>query len=149
MEGVATVTVVEAGRRPDVAARRTGYAFAAVINAVLLYLVNSWPGWDVLPFLTGDFEEVLWLVNLSLWAGLVANLLYIAYDGRWFRSLGETVTNAITLVVIVRVWQVFPFDFGGADAWVVLFRIAIVVGIVGSAIAAVVNLVRVLRPVGD
>ena len=139
------MTAVEARRRSSVGARRTGYAFAAVVNAILLYLVNSWPGWDVLPFLTGDFEEVLGLVNLSLWAGLVANLLYIAYDGARFRSLGETVTTAITLVVLVRIWQVFPFDFGGADLWDVLVRIAIVVGVVGSAVAVVVNLVRTLR----
>jgi hypothetical protein len=142
------MTAVQTKQRPSVGARRTGYAFAAVVNAVLLYLVNSWPGWDVLPFLTADFEEVLGLVNLSLWAGVVANVLYLVYDGPWFRSLGEAVTTAITFVVAVRMWQVFPFDFGGADVWVVLFRIALVVGIVGSAIAVVVNLVRTVRAIG-
>jgi hypothetical protein len=79
---------------------------------------------------------------------VVANVLYLVYDGPWFRSLGEAVTTAITFVVAVRMWQVFPFDFGGADVWVVLFRIALVVGIVGSAIAVVVNLVRTVRAIG-
>jgi hypothetical protein len=40
---------------------------------------------------------------------------------------------------------VFPFDFGTSGFWPVAFRIALWVGIVGAAIAVVMNLVAVAR----
>ena len=33
-----------------------------------------------MPFLTLDMRQVLWLVNLSLAAGIAANVVYAAYD---------------------------------------------------------------------
>ena len=39
-------------RRPPVRIRHAGYIVGVVANSVLLVLVNAWPGWDVLPFLT-------------------------------------------------------------------------------------------------
>lgn len=133
-------------QRPSVAARRTGYLVSVAINAVLLYLVNRRPGWDALPFLTSDTELVLGLVNASLIAGVVANLVYLLTDPPRIRALGDLVTTAIGLVAMVRIWQVFPFSFDDDGfPWETLFRVALVVGIVGSAIAIVVALVGLVR----
>ena len=60
--------------RPPVAARRFGYVLAALLNAVLLYAVNVWPGWESVPFLTADTALELREHNvaaISLWPGLV------------------------------------------------------------------------------
>ena len=64
-------------RRPSTASRRAGYVVAAVINAVLLWLIHVWPGWDAVPFLTSDFATVLWLIDLSLVVTIALNLLYL------------------------------------------------------------------------
>jgi hypothetical protein len=48
------MTLTEPTRRPSVATRRVGYVVAAVGEATLLYLVNVWPGWQAVPFLTAD-----------------------------------------------------------------------------------------------
>ena len=53
--------------------------------------------------------QVLWLVNLSLAAGIAANVVYLAYDPPWVRSLGDLVTTGIGLAAAIRIWQVFPF----------------------------------------
>lgn len=133
-------------RRPPVAARRTGYLVSVAVNAVLLYLVNRRPGWDALPFLTRDTELVLGLVNASLVAGVVANLVYVLADPPRVRALGDLVTTSIGLVAMVRIWQVFPFSFDeDGFPWETVFRVALVVGIVGSAIAIVVALVSLVR----
>jgi hypothetical protein len=75
------------------AGRRAGYVVAAAINAVLLYLVNGRPGWDVLPFLTAGMTKVLPLINLSLVAGIAVNLVYLIRDPRWLVAVGSLVTT--------------------------------------------------------
>jgi hypothetical protein len=79
--------------RPSVASRRVGYAVAVVYDAALLYLVTVWPGWQAVSFLTADTRQVLGLVNLSLAAGLVANLAYLVGDAPVVKSMGELVTT--------------------------------------------------------
>ena len=133
-------------RRPGVGARRGGYLVAAGINGLLLYLVNRRPGWEALPFLTPDTEKVLGVVNASIIAGLVANLVYLVADPPRLRSLGDLVTTGIGLAAMVRIWQVFPFSFEQGDfPWEPVFRWFLAIGIVGSAIGIVVALVSLVR----
>ncbi|HET6530710.1 MAG TPA: hypothetical protein VFH03_08875 [Actinoplanes sp.] len=139
------MTVGTAVRRPSVAARRVGYAIAVVLNAVLWYLVNVRPGWATVPFLTPETEQVLPLVNASLIVGLVVNLVYLGYDPRWWKSVGDLCTSAVSLAVLVRVLQVFPFSFTGWSGWPVLTRVVLVVGLVGTAIGMVGTLVSLAR----
>lgn len=129
-------------KRPGPAARRFGYVVAALVNLVLLYAVNAWPGWEVLPFLTAETTQVLTLVNASLVAGAAANALYLVRDPRWLRSFGEAFTTAIGVAAMVALWRVFPFDFGdGGLDWSIVVRVLLAVGIVGGAIGIIANLV--------
>ena len=125
--------------------RRIGYAFAIAINGVLLLFVNVWPGWQVIPFLTADFLEVLGLVNASLYAGMVVNLFNLLLDWRWVRALGDLVTLAIGLAGLVLFWQVFPFDFPSGFDWSLLARIMIALAIVGTVIGMIVQVVMLIR----
>jgi hypothetical protein len=130
-------------RRPSAAARRAGYLVSAVLTALFLYLLNGEPGWRDISFLTGDTEQVLVLVNLSLVSGLVANLVYVLADPSRLKALGDLVTTGIGLVALVRIWQVFPFDFTGYwFDWPLVIRIVLVVGMVGSVIGLIVQFVR-------
>ncbi|MEV6269657.1 hypothetical protein AB0L64_20990 [Kribbella sp. NPDC051936] len=126
-------------RRPSRASRRTGYVFAVMFNAVALYAILVWPGWQQVPFLTSDTEQVLGWVSATLIAGLAVNVVYLLTDPRWLKSLGDLTVTGVGLVAIIRVWQVFPFDFG--DPWVPLARIALAIGFFGSIAAMIVQLV--------
>jgi hypothetical protein len=133
-------------RRPSTASRRVGYLIAAALSAAFLYVVNGEPGWRDIPFLTGDTEQVLGLVNLSLVASLVANLVYVLSDAPWLKALGDLATTGIGLLAMVRIWQVFPFDFAGYwFDWPLVIRIVLVVGIVGSVIGLIIHFVSLLR----
>jgi hypothetical protein len=124
------------------ASRRVGYLVAAALTAAFLYILNGEPGWRDIPFLTADTEQVLRLVNLSLVASLVANLVYVLSDAPWLKALGGLATTGIGLVALVQIWQVFPFDFAGYRFdWPLVIRIALVVGIVGSVIGLIVQFV--------
>jgi hypothetical protein len=132
--------------RPSPVARRIGYVIGAAVNVALLYAVHVWPGWQAVPFLTEDTRQVLGLVTLSLIAGLVANIIYIAYDAPRWKALGDLVTTAIGVAVMVRVWQVFPFAFTDTTLdWPLVVRVVLVVGIVGAVIGMIVQLVTLVR----
>jgi hypothetical protein len=84
------------------------------------------------------------LVNLSLGVSIVANLVYLVYDPPWWRSLGEVLTTAVGLAVLVRLWQVFPFTFTGSIDWSLVARVTLIVAIASSIVGIVVNLVTFL-----
>jgi hypothetical protein len=126
--------------------RRVGYLVAASLNAALLWIAHHLLDWSWPAFLTGAFEDLLPYVTVSLLATVVANLVWIAWGPAWFRHLAQLGLNLIAVVVTVRTWQIFPFDFSGYPAWwETVARVVILVGIVGSAVGAVVELVKLVQ----
>ena len=139
-------TITAEPRRRTRADRRVGYAAAVVVNALILGAVNQWPGWEAVPFLADDTRQVLGWVNASIVVALVSNVLYGVADPPRLRAVGDGVQNAVGLVSVVRLWQVFPFDFprGGFD-WDLLARWVLAVGVFGAAVGVLVALVRLVR----
>ena len=141
------MTLTTAQRRPSVAARRFGYGVTIVLNAAVLAAVNVWPGWQIIPFLTADMVLVLPWVNASIIAGVVANAVYLVDDPPRLRAVGSFVTTVIGAVGLVRMWQVFPFEFGdGGFDWALAMRVLLALGMIGSVIAIVASIVILLRP---
>jgi len=135
-------------QRPTAAARRLGYGVGAVVNVALLYAVNIWPGWEVVPFLTAETTSVLVLVNLSIISNLTANAVYLVYDAAWLKSLGTVLTTTVGMITLVRIWQVFPFDFGDSSFnWQLVTRILLIIGIVGSDIGIIVAFIAFVKNV--
>jgi hypothetical protein len=127
-------------------ARRFGYTLAVLINLAILYIINVFPGWDAVPFLTDATPRVLVLLNVSLLAGIAANAVYVATDGPWVKALGELTTTTIGLAVLIRAWQVFPVDFGTSSVdWGLVLRVVLAVGLVGTAVALIAQAVTLTR----
>ena len=130
-------------RRPAAGARRAGYSVAIAFSAAILFVLNVRPGWQAMPFLTSDMNQVLWLVNLSLAAGIAASIVYLAYDPPWLKSLGDLATTGIGLAAAILIWQVFPFDL--SSGWSTAVRTLLVIAIAGSCIALVTQIVSLTR----
>lgn len=129
---------------------RVGYAVAVLFNASVLFGVNVWPGWEIVPFLTDHLTQVLGLINVSLVASIVANLVFLATRASWVRPLGDLVTTGIGIAVIARLLQIFPFAFDNASFdWPALVRVVLIVGLVGAVIAVVVQFVTLVRAIGN
>ena len=129
-------------RRPPKGTRRLGYGISIVVQVALLILVNNLVEWDIAPFITDEFNDLVPYINVSLVASMVVNALYFAFDPRWFRSLTQAILNVISLVVIVQTYRIFPFDFSGSDFnWTALTRTGLIVlmvlvgvGIIGEVV---------------
>lgn len=146
---VHTTPTRAAPTRPSVASRRFGYVVAVAVNGALLYALMAWPGWQAVPFLTAETAALVPLVVFSLLVSVAANLVYVAYDPRWFRAAGDVLTTTVGLYVLVQVWLVYPFRFGdGGLDWDLVVQVVLMVGIVGSLIAVLVALVSLVRSAG-
>lgn len=125
---------------------RAGYAVATVINAALLWAVNIWPGWRVVPFLTPATADVVGPVSTVLAAAVIVNVVFLVAPYRLVKAVGDLVVLAIGLPVMFRLWEVFPFDFGdGWSGWPVVVRVLLVLGIAGQIIGIIVGLVELGR----
>lgn len=123
-------------------ARRAGYIAAIVVNLVMLYIVNNVLAWD-LSFITAEFTEALGVINVSIGAAILANLVFVSYDPRWFRHLAQIGLSLLSVRVLYTLFIVFPFDLG-AGIWDMWLRLALVVCIVGAAIGILVETIQLL-----
>lgn len=123
--------------------RRTGYGVSIVINLVLIWIVTNIVEWDILPFLTGDFEELVPIAVFSLIVGIVLYGAYLFFDPPWFRIVGDTINSAIAFVVILRTNQVFPFEFEGGF-WAGATRAILIFLLVVTALGTVANIAKLL-----
>jgi hypothetical protein len=124
----------------------TGYTAAVIVNSLLLYAVNGWPGWQAVPFLNEDMAHVVPILNVSLVAGIVANVLNLLLDRGWIKAAGELLTSAIPAAFIVRLWTVFPFDFDNSSLpWELIISVVLGFALGGCLISIIVQLVVLVR----
>lgn len=141
-------------RRPDREAwndptPRVGHAFGVILALVGLWVANNLLAWDVLPFLTDDFDRVLPLINLSLAVNLATSVLRFLHPKVWLVAVTELLTLVAGLPAMVRMWRVFPFHIRGHRIpWEFGIRVLLVVAIVGSILAFLVGVARVVRLIG-
>ncbi|MGY1666735.1 hypothetical protein [Geodermatophilus sp. SYSU D00696] len=130
-------------RPPSTAGRRSAAVAAVLANGVLLLLVHVWPGWEVVPFLTGETTRVLPYVDAALVAGIAVALLQLVRPGGAAVPAGSLVTTAFGLAATVRVLQVFPFDLG--PGWEVVVRVVLWLGVAGGVVGLLAAFVALSR----
>jgi riboflavin transporter FmnP len=138
-----TMTDLRSAQTPTATGRVLFHVLGALGNVLILVALHVWPGWDVVPFLTGETPRVLGLLDAALVAGIVVHLVQLAGGPGWLTPAGLVVTSAFGMAVSAWAFQVFPFDLTGG--WETVVRGLLVVSVVGSAIAAVAALVSMVR----
>lgn len=127
-------------------ARGTGYVLSAVVNLILMWVVNQLLDWGRPGFLTDEFADVLPLINLSFSAAIVVNLVWIWRDPAWLKHSAQIGANLVSLAASIRTWQVFPFDFSAnAVDWTPAVRGLILLALVGVVVATLSESIRLVR----
>lgn len=121
---------------------KSGFIAAIVVNLILLFVFNSLLNWGV-PFLTSSYSGVLWAINLSIGATIIANILFLVYDAGWFRHLAQLILNVIALFVVFLIYSIFPFDFSTAS-WEYWVKITLIIVMAGIGIAIIVEIFRLI-----
>ncbi len=126
--------------------RRIGYVIAIGINAALLFVAQNILDWDVLPWLTAEWDDVLPIISVSLLASILANLIYVAYDAPWFKSLTQAIVAGIALAATIQLFRVFPFDFSAYEFnWEFVTKGVLILAMVGTTIGLIAEAAKFIR----
>jgi hypothetical protein len=124
------------------------HAGAVIGNIIALVAINLYPLWRPLTagVVTEGWTRILWAADLSLLAQIGGNLILLFWRPRWLRYLFELVFSAAGLLSVAVFFAVFPLDFSRVVGdWLnTLTRVILILGMLGTAIGVVVNLVRLL-----
>ncbi len=127
--------------------KSTGELIGGMVAAiVMIALVNSVLLWRHLTHgvVLESWVDILWAANLSLVLQVAGNLLLAFFRPPRLYSFLQAVFAAAGLVSVIVFYIVYPLDFSRiVGDWLdSAVRIALIVGMAGSAIAVVVHLVR-------
>ena len=118
--------------------QKSEYITAIIFNLIFLYIVNNLLNWHIY-FVTNAFNEVLWIINLSIVVSIIGNVLLLLYSPERFRHMVKIIINIISFIAVYIVWKVFPFNFYNSFYnWG--FNILLILAMIGIAIATIVEI---------
>lgn len=125
---------------------------SAVFNVIFLVFVNTIPLWQqsTRGVILDTWSSVLWAMNISIGSQIAGNLFLLFYRPRWLSELLGAVFAATGFLSVVVFFIVFPLDFSKVvGPWLnTLVKILCMLGMAGSLIGFIVQLVRFLREAG-
>lgn len=113
--------------------KKSEYIAAIIFNLIFLYIFNNLLNWHIY-FITNSFNEVLWIINLSIIVSIIGNALLLVYDPVRFRHLVKIIMNMVSFVAVYLVYDVFPFNFynsfynWGFSILLILVMLGIIIG---------------------
>lgn len=119
------------------------YVANIIVNVILILIWGRLPEW--FPFITNSFTAILPLFYISFFATLIANLIFLI-SGEWFIvSLLKFMLNIFSIVVMVSLYYIFPFDFSAYTAnWALITKILILISIGGILIGTITEFTKTI-----
>lgn len=118
--------------------QKSEYFTAIIFNLIFLYIVNNLLNWHVY-FITNSFNDVLWIINLSIIITIIGNVLLLLYSPEKFRHVMKIILNIIAFIAVYFVYIVFPFNFYNSFYnWA--FSILLLLAMIGIVIAIIVEI---------
>lgn len=125
---------------------RIEFIVAIIVNIIFLYIFNNIPSWNI-SFITSAFVNILWIINLSLGANIVVNIIFIFYHPSWFRHSLQTFLNILSIMVLYYLYTIFPFNFsheGIAIALKIVFILIMVILVLTTLIEIISTIYSIL-----
>lgn len=119
---------------------KLGYIISILVNIFMWFVFHNLLNWGI-EFVTPEFTQVLWALDLSIGVTIIANALFLIYDPPWFKYLGQMAMNVAGIISVYTLWRVYPFDFGGLDP---LVRFALLIALFGILVAIVVETINLV-----
>ncbi len=127
--------------------RHRGEAIWSIIwNLIFLYIVNKVPEWD-LPFINERYDMVLWIFNMSIVIQIIGWTLILFLDFSWLWHLVRAVLDGVSLVVLLVLYFLYPFDFSEMGGWTwldIILPVVFIIGMVASGLGVFVHLFKLI-----
>ena len=143
---------VESTFRSSRGGRITASSFAIAWSIVLLVFFNFYSRyiayyqyegnqWVRYPILTGDYNDWLPILTVTLSLSILAHIILIIYDKYVLRETTLIVLKLFGMAVVFPLWTVNPFDFSAipSDTAAAIFPVVITIILVGVSIGLVIG----------
>ncbi len=125
--------------------RHRGEAIWAIIwNIFFLWIVNKVPDWN-LAFINERYDTILWILNFNIIIQIAGYAMIMFFDYRWSWHLVRTILDAASLVTLLVLYFIYPFDFSTIDVWSwldIVIPIVFIIGMIASGLGMVFHLVK-------
>jgi len=127
--------------------RHRGEAIWSIIwNLIFLYIVNKVPEWD-LPFINDRYDTVLWILNINLILQIIGWALILILGFRWLWHLIRAILDGASVVMLLVLYFLYPFDFSAVGGWSwldILLPVIFIIGMVASGLGVAVHLFKLI-----
>jgi hypothetical protein len=123
-------------------AKKSDFVATIIVNIIFFYIVNNLLNWNI-SFIAPSFQNVLWIINLSIAATILANLIFLFYNPGWFRSALQIILNIIAFYGAYLLYTVFPFVFSNYY-YTYGMEILLILAMIGTVIATIVEILRLI-----
>lgn len=122
--------------------KNSGFIGAIIVNIIFLYIVNNLLNWNIF-FIAPTWTQVLFILNLSIVANILANIGFLIYQRGWFRTLVQIILNIIGFVVVYELYVVFPFII--QTEWIAIgLKLLLILAVIGLVISTIIEVLRLI-----
>ncbi len=125
--------------------KHRGEAIWAIIwNIFVLWIVNKVPDWNLF-FINEQYNTILWILNLYIVIQIAGYAIIMFFDYPWSWHLIRTILDTASLVTLLVLYFIYPFDFAAIDSWAwvdTVIPIAFIIGMIGSGLGMIIHLIK-------
>jgi hypothetical protein len=128
-----------------------GGTVSIVVNFIMIWAAHNVSNWNqpIFNFVKDvEFKTILWAIDLSLGASILTQLIKMAFPDRRIKSIMLIIDNFFTLVLLVVVFNVFPYDFTQLIniSWInTAFKVIFAISIFGSIVSSIKELTSLIK----
>ena len=143
--------MVEKSNNPETKSTLNAAEIAIKLPLIILFTVFIFIAtnfyYDLIPFLTKDFEKCLPWINLSIGVSFLENIIGLFLKGKIIQTFLDVLSDPFTLLSNLSVLIVFPFDFGivlGFTRIDEVVKIILIIITVAISIGIIVNVIKLI-----
>jgi hypothetical protein len=110
--------------------RRILCGVTALVAFGVFLVLNFWPGWSSIPFLTDGMRLTVGLVDLALWGIIAFNVAFLFSDARGLHLTAHLIIAMLAMLAFTELIRDFPFTLSGV--WVGVVHWILILGVVLS-----------------
>ncbi|MDN5795756.1 MAG: hypothetical protein L0H79_08390 [Intrasporangium sp.] len=114
--------------------RRLISGITALVAFGLFLILNFWPAWSSLPFLTSSMTYSIGAVDLALWSVIAFNVAFLFADAPALRLTAHLVIAMFTMFALTRLLRDFPFALS-SGVWAGVVHWILILGVVVAFLA--------------
>ncbi len=108
--------------------RRVICGVTALVAFAVFLILNFYPAWSSLPFLTGSMTFSIGSVDFALWSIIAFNVAFLFADNPGLHLFAHLIIAAFVMLALTRLIRDFPFALSGV--WVDVVHWILILGVV-------------------